>query len=236
MTETSLPDVVRRRGVDGAAAARGHVVVIDVLRAFSTAAYAFGAGAESVTVVGTPDEAFALRDQIGAAAFLAGEIGGKPIEGFDLGNSPDAMSRLDLTGRRVVLRSSSGTQGVVRATGAERVLLGSLAVAGATARWLLAREVSLVTVVPMGAPNGPDGPEDEACADVLEALLADGSPDHTAAIMKVRESPAARIVEDPRVDWMTTGDVDRACEIDRFDFAMVVGEEDGVLVARAERS
>lgn len=36
------------KGIDGASVATGVVVVIDVLRAFTTAAYAFGAGIASV--------------------------------------------------------------------------------------------------------------------------------------------------------------------------------------------
>ena len=43
--------------------ADGLVVVIDVLRAFSTAAYALAAGAESITLVGGAEEALALKTQ-----------------------------------------------------------------------------------------------------------------------------------------------------------------------------
>jgi 2-phosphosulfolactate phosphatase len=42
-------------GVDGA------VVVIDVIRAFSTAAYAFDAGASAIYLVATVDEALAFK-------------------------------------------------------------------------------------------------------------------------------------------------------------------------------
>ena len=48
------------------------LIVIDVLRAFSTAAYAFDRGAARIVLVGDPSEAFALR-QRWPHAVLVGE-------------------------------------------------------------------------------------------------------------------------------------------------------------------
>ena len=78
--------------------ATGTVVVIDVVRAFTTAAFAFAAGAREVVLTDSVEEAFALRDRFRGAAggrltcLLMGEVGGEPIEGFDLGNSPAALA------------------------------------------------------------------------------------------------------------------------------------------------
>lgn len=44
--------------------ARGVVVVVDVLRAFSTSAYAFAAGARDITLVSTVEEAFDWQSKI----------------------------------------------------------------------------------------------------------------------------------------------------------------------------
>ena len=60
-------------GVDGAHQARGVVVVIDVMRAFTTAAYAFGAGVVEIDLVATVEEALALP------GFRMGEVGGRLI-------------------------------------------------------------------------------------------------------------------------------------------------------------
>ena len=125
--------VIQAYGIEAAAGAEGHVVVIDVVRAFTTAAFAFEAGAREIALVGTPEEAFALRGEW-RDAVLVGESGGRPIPGFDFGNGPAALVGADLRGHRVILRSSSGTQGVVRATAAKEILLGSLVVARATSR------------------------------------------------------------------------------------------------------
>jgi 2-phosphosulfolactate phosphatase len=166
--------------------ATGTVVVIDVVRAFTTAAFVFAAGAREVVLTDSVEEAFALRDRFRSAArgdaglsgtLLMGEDGGVPIDGFDLGNSPAALlaSELDLTGRRLVQRTSAGTRGVVKASaGADVLLAGSLVVGRATARLLRRLAPEQVTFVITGAHGrGPlDGDEDAAGAEYIQALLA----------------------------------------------------------------
>jgi len=239
--------IVRARGVEEADRAIGSVVVIDVLRAFTTAAYAFASGAREIVLVGAVDEAFALRRRF-ERAVLVGEVGGKPIAGFDHGNSPARMRELDLSGTSVILRSSSGTQGVIRARAADETWLGSLVVASATAR-ALARSAETVTLLAMGSPyDGDDessGAEDDACADLIEALLASRAED-TASMAeralastestneRVRASRAARQALDPSIDWITPDDLECALAIDRFDFAMRVRREHDLLIATTE--
>ncbi len=77
--------------------ARGVVIVIDVIRAFTVAAYAIAGGARRLWLVRTTDEAFALRQQE-PQALLAGEIGGRMIPGFNLNNSPSLMSATHVRG------------------------------------------------------------------------------------------------------------------------------------------
>ncbi|MEJ2353582.1 MAG: 2-phosphosulfolactate phosphatase [Anaerolineales bacterium] len=91
---------------------QGTVVVIDVLRAFTTAAYAFWAGAADITLVATVAEALALR-KAKPEMLIMGEVDGLPVEGFDFSNSPTEIAGQDLAGRHLVQRTSSGTQGVV---------------------------------------------------------------------------------------------------------------------------
>ena len=230
--------VLCTRGIEGASGARGSVVVIDVLRAFTTAAYALAAGAREIRLVATPREALALRAER-PELVLVGEVGGKPIPGFDHGNSPERMQELDgpgLAGRTVVLRSSSGVQGALAASAtAERIFLGSLVTASATARAARAQGGD-VTLVAMGSPDapgvGPDGAEDQACAELLECLLRDQRPDLERIVRTVRESPAARQALDPALDWITPGDLECALALDRFDFALVVERAGGGVVAR----
>lgn len=224
--------IVESYSIDAAPGARGHVIVIDVLRAFTTAAYAFARGAARIVLVGAPDMAFALRDRLGDA-LLVGEDGGRKIDGYDVGNSPEAIDGMDLTGRTVILRSSSGTQGVVGARAADRVYLGSLVVASATVAAVKAEEPGCVTILAMGSRHGPDREEDIACQTAMRAVFDDQPIDHAAVTAEVVASPAGQAALDPAVWWKSPGDLARAIAIDRFDFAMPVAVEDGLLVARA---
>ena len=104
--------------LEGARAAEGLTVVIDVFRAFSLEAYLLAWGAERVIPVG--DEALARRIKAeNPDVLLVGERGGKRLEGFDGGNSPSELQHIDVRGKTVVHTTSAGTQGIANATGAE---------------------------------------------------------------------------------------------------------------------
>ncbi len=115
----------------------GAVVVVDVIRAFTTAAYAFASGAAEIYLVGTVDEALAFKAAQPGSLAMGEERGLRP-NGFDFPNSPAKVRAADLDGRTLVQRTSAGTQGVVRAVDASRLWAASLVVASATARATLA--------------------------------------------------------------------------------------------------
>ena len=98
----------------GAGQATGNVAIIDVFRAFTTAAVALANGASRIIMVSTVEEAVALRER-GVGHRCMGEVGGHAPPGFDFGNSPFAIRAVDFTGRTVIQRTSAGTQGVVAA-------------------------------------------------------------------------------------------------------------------------
>lgn len=93
----------------------GSVIVGDVLRAFTTAAYAFHSGAEAIYLVSSVDEALAFKNR-NPDVLAMGEDHGLRPDGFDFSNSPVAVSRADLAGRTMLQRRSAGTQGVIKAT------------------------------------------------------------------------------------------------------------------------
>ena len=214
--------VQRTSLLSGAREARGTAVVIDVFRAFTSAAFCVAAGAREIVLVATPEQAFALK-AADPSVFLTGEVGGRPIRGFDAGNSPSALEHLDLTGRRVVQRSTSGTQGVIAAARADRIVLGSFVTATATSRLVAGDE--LVTLVAMGDGGTSPCPEDELCAAYLELLLRGERIDPAPMLSQLR-------FERNWPDWFPRRDAELACEVDRFAFALPVVREAGLLVAR----
>jgi len=224
--------LIERATNETCAAATGTVVAIDVIRAFTTAAFALAAGARDIVPVGTVEQALALRARF-PGALMIGEVGGYPIEGFDFGNSPSALLGQDLAGRRLIQRTSAGTQGLVRSLQAETLFAGSLVCAAATARAIARSAPASVTLVATGVLPGHDGDEDVACADYLAALLR-GEPIDTAALQRrVRESDSGRLFADPADPFFPSSDLDLCTDVDRFDFALRVARRDGLLVMEA---
>ncbi len=102
-------------------------VVIDVLRATTTIAYALAQGYRRVLACGELDQARELARRIDGGAVLAGERQCVKPEGFDLGNSPREFDGAPL-GDTLVITTTNGTRAIVTAAAhAETVAIGSLA-------------------------------------------------------------------------------------------------------------
>jgi len=223
---------LKRASLETCGSATDMVVVIDVLRAFTTAAHAFAAGARAIMLVGTVEEALALRRRM-PGALAMGEVDGLPVAGFDLGNSPSALLGMDLTGRRLIQRTTAGTQGVVRSTQASALLACSFVCAGATARYIRQRAPASVTFVITGVSPDLDGDEDAACADYLESLLGtEDAPDSVPFVRRVPDSGVGRLFADPSRPSLPAADMACAMAADLFDFAMPVERKNGLLTMK----
>jgi 2-phosphosulfolactate phosphatase len=213
---------LRWRAVDlDGARPDGAVVVIDVLRAFTFEAWAFTHGAQRMLAVDEPERALHLARTVLPGSLAAGERGGQPLEGFDLGNSPLALADHDVAGRTIVHRTSAGTQGLARTAGSEFVVAASFVTAGATARLIRERGIDDVTFVVTGDSLGRDGDEDLACAELIAARAAGDDPDPRPFLARVATSDAGRLFGPDGPDWAPPEDLALACEVDRFDFALV---------------
>ena len=87
--------------LEGATRATGTVAIIDVFRAFTTAAVALANGAARILMVSTVEEALALCDA-GIGQLCTGEVHGRSPDGFDFGNSPFEVSTVDFTGKTII--------------------------------------------------------------------------------------------------------------------------------------
>ena len=203
----------------------GTAVVIDVLRAFSTAAYAFRAGAAEILLTDTIERAVALRARF-PEALIVGEMHGRPVPEFDLLNSPTALSAANLTGRTIIQRTSSGTQGVVRSANAGRIYATSFCCAAATARALRPHRDDVAFVVTAGE-------DDTACADYIGALLSDARPHFDEFAERVRSSDHGRDFQMDDADFPLS-DLDACLALDLVSFAMRVTRRDDLLVMTPE--
>jgi len=209
--------------------ATGLVVAIDVLRAFTTAGYLFEAGVSEIVLVSGVQEALQLKTELPGSLTL-GEIDGIKVDAFDLGNSPSQLPSHGLAGRRIIQRTTAGTQGVVLATQAETILAAALTNASATARCIQKLAPPEVTLIQTGLFAGQDwGDEDVACADLIEALLLGRSIGREEIARRVRASRSGLHYDGTRPDFPPP-DLDLALQFDRFDFAMQVERSNGLHV------
>jgi 2-phosphosulfolactate phosphatase len=99
-------------------------VVIDVLRAATTMVHALAAGCAAVRPCAEVEEARRLADGMRAGrVLLAGERDGRPLPGFDLGNSPREFTCPNCRGSTLVLTTTNGTRALLHAAEAARVLV-----------------------------------------------------------------------------------------------------------------
>ena len=212
--------------------ARGIVVVIDVLRAFTTAAFAFEAGAGRLVLVSTLEEARALK-QRSPGWILSGEDGGRKPPDFDFGNSPQEFIGQALDGATVIQRTTAGTQGVVHSTQADELFAASLCCAGPTVAAIRELVPRRVTFVLTGFGRDGFGDEDAACADYIEAQLCGQPVDERRLMERVRLSGWGRRFGDPDYDYLDPRDLEHCQSLNRFPLALHVRQEGGQFVMQA---
>jgi 2-phosphosulfolactate phosphatase len=151
-------------------------VVIDVLRATTTIAWSLENGAEAI-------EAFAELEPLDAAAaawpqdlrLRAGERGGKRVDGYDLGNSPLAVTRELVGGKRIFMSTTNGTRSLAVVKPVPLLVTACLPNRSAVARRLLDRECQQVWIVGSGW-EGDYSLEDSLAAGAVAAAAMAAAP------------------------------------------------------------
>jgi len=214
----------------------GTAVVLDVVRAYTTAAWAFALGAERIVLTDDVDEALKLK------ALLPGSFAmkdSKPIPGFELSNSPIELQAHDLGGRTIVQRTTHGTVGAVAARRAEYLYCASFLTAAATAEAITRSGATDAYFVITG--EGGAAEEDRACAEYIAALTSAmyspsppagrellGGVDSGPFLQRVAVSNVAGILAQRVADgaWgVHPDDIEAAMDVNRFDFLMRAREE-----------
>ena len=214
--------------IDGAKAAKGLTVIIDVFRAMTVEAYVIQNGAADLIPMGSVEDAYAYRDSH-PGTLLMGERGGAKCPGFDFGNSPSQVKDFDFTGKTVVHTTSAGTQGVANATGATEMLTGSLVNAKAIAEYIKASGAEDVSLVCMGLAGKESTREDTLCAEYIKALVEGASIDLEAGIAECKRTSGAKFF-DPNDTVFPEEDFWLSVEADKFDFVLHVEQgADGLM-------
>ena len=101
-------------------------VVIDVLRATTSAVMALKNGCSSFIPITSIEEAREMLKRFEREkVLLGGAKRGVKVQGFDLGNSPDDYKEEIVTGKDIIFTSSNGTKAMHQLQGARKVLIAS---------------------------------------------------------------------------------------------------------------
>ena len=236
--------------VEGAKAATGVAVIIDVFRAFSLECYLVNNHVSKIIPIASKEEAYQLKEKH-PDFLLIGERDGIKLPGFDYGNSPWSIAEIDFTGKTVVHTTSAGTQGL---HGASRVgeansrlkmgstddeslsdkvqtdvvLTGSLVNAKAIADFIRSNHPNkIITLVSMGWNGVEPAEEDDICAEYIKALLLNRDFNISEVIEKLKHGGGKKFFMPelnhifPREDFFLCTDVDK--------FNFVLQYEDGFI-------
>jgi len=144
------------------------VVVFDVLRATTTMTAALHAGVHEIRIFSGTPSARAAGERFGPDRLLCGEQNCLPPPGFDLGNSPGALSSAH-AGRTLFMSTTNGTRAILAARNAAQLLIGALVNATAVAQQ--AMRVGRDTLLLCAGTDGQVAMEDLiGCGAVIAAM------------------------------------------------------------------
>ena len=214
----------------------GTAVVIDVLRAFSTAAWAFHLGVERIVLTDDLDEALRIKAAIPGALAMKDS---RPMMGFELSNSPVELQAANgITGGTIVQRTTHGTVGAWAARAAEQLYCASFLVASPTADAIRRSGASEVYYVVTGEEGVAE--EDLACAEYIAALIEDPAASAEPYLRRAHSSPTAALLASRIADGapgVHPLDIETCLRTDVFDFVMRASVEPfgdtGLLTLRA---
>jgi len=217
--------------IEGARAARGLTVVIDVFRAFSLVCYAFDRGAERIIPVGDINIAYALKKE-NPEYILIGERNEQIMPGFDFGNSPTHILNENFTGKTLVHTTSAGTQGLVNAIYADEILTGSFVNADAIVRYIQKAQPAEVSLVCMGYSALHPIEEDTFCAEYIKNEL-EGEKSNFAKMKKViRSGSGQRFFEIEKQNYAPSSDFELCLDLNRFSFVVKAYNKNEILSLR----
>lgn len=205
--------------IEGAKQATGLTVIIDVFRAFTVEAYLVNNGVEKLIPVGDKQIAYDYKEKY-KDCILIGERRGIMLEGFDYGNSPTQIEKIDFSGKTVVHTTSSGTQGIANAKNAKEILTGSIVNAKAIAEYIKMQNPEDVSLVCMGNGGESEAREDTLCAEYIKSLLEGKDLNLNYEIENLKNIAGKRFFDPKLQDIFPERDFYLATELNKFNFVL----------------
>ena len=210
--------------IEGARQATGLAVIIDVFRAFTVEAYLVNNGVQKLIAVGDKQIAYDYKEK-NKDCILIGERRGIMLDGFDYGNSPSQIEKINFTGKTVVHTTSSGTQGIANAQNANEILTGSLVNAKAIAEYIKMQNPENVSLVCMGNGGKSEAREDTLCAEYIKSLLEGKNPNLDKEIEDLKNIAGKRFFDPNLQENFPKRDFYLSTELNKFNFTLKVEKD-----------
>lgn len=204
------------KSLNDASKATGLAVVIDVFRAFTTEAFLFANGVDKIIPVLDLEEAYKLKSE-NPDYILIGERGGLKPEGFDFGNSPTEILNEDFSGKTIVHTTSNGTKGLLNASNADEVLMGSFVIADSIVKYIKNHNPENVYLIST-APDEESDNEDVLLAYYIQDILNGKEVDMDAIKNKLTTTSAHEFLLNEA--GVPQSDMDLCLDFNRFNFVI----------------
>lgn len=199
--------------------ARGLVVVVDVLRAFTTVCYIAKNGARKIIAVFSLKKSRALKKK-NSKLILIGERKGIKPKDFDFGNSPAEIESKDFSNKTIVFSTTRGTRAIYKTVNAEEIITGSFVNAKAVVNYIKKKKPKVLSFVVTESSKGEN--EDLECVNYIKSILTKRIFD----FQKVR----SRLIKSSRSEGFLKNSMTKyskrdfylSLELDRFNFVLKV--------------
>lgn len=205
--------------LEGAKQAKGIAVIIDVFRAFTLEPYLFKNNAREVYAIGNKEIAYKKKEE-NPDVVLIGERRGITLPGFDYGNSPSKVDKVDFSNKVIYHTTSAGTQGIANSSNAVEVITGSFVNSKAVAKYILSRGFEEVSLVCMGLDAVKETEEDTLCAMYIKSLLLGKTVDISDELFDLRNTSGKKFFDPSQEEVFPRDDFDYCVKQDVFDFVI----------------
>lgn len=192
------------------------IIVIDVLRAFTTACYVINNNPTDYIIVPDLNSAYSLKKE-NPNYILIGERNGYNIPGFDYGNSPTEIKNVDFSNKTIVHTTTLGTRGIVNALNHTKdVITGSFINAKAIINYIKKENPNNIYLFCTSGTS--DNNEDLMFAKYIKGYF-ENKPLNISVIRKnlMKHESGIRYLINPRTKY-SKRDFFLALELDKFNF------------------
>ncbi len=185
-------------GIEGAKVAvsrNDSIIIVDTIRASTTYVNAFASGATRIIPCSSRDH-LDEKMQIYPYALKSGERLCKKIEGYDLGSSPEEMSKSNLNGKIILSSTTNGSKMVVASSKSPLVVMGSFCNSSAVVDFMKSK--SMNTSIVCSGRLGEKVVEDTLCAEYLQHKFGSDSDFHLSSdeiASECKSSPSYQMLE-----------------------------------------